>query len=47
MDLATAVAEPEAAGTQQSRRTCRRHGACDPLLDVSFAGVDAAAKAGA
>ena len=37
MDLATAVAELEAAGTEQNRKTYRRHGAHDPLYGVSFA----------
>ena len=44
MDLATAVGNLEAAGTEQTRRTYRRHGARDPLYGVSFAVLDVLAK---
>ena len=44
MDLATAVGRREAAGTEQARRTYRRHGARDPLYGVSFAVLDELAK---
>ena len=37
MDLATAVAELEAEGTEQNRKVYRRHGARDPMYGVSFA----------
>lgn len=45
MDLATAMAELEAAGTEQNRRIYRRHGARDPLSGVSFAILDKLARA--
>ena len=44
MDLATAIGRLEAAGTEQARRTYRRHGARDPLYGVSFAVLDRVAK---
>ena len=44
MELATAIDRLEAAGTEQARRTYRRHGARDPLYGVSFAVLDAMAK---
>ncbi|OGO57570.1 MAG: hypothetical protein A2V85_10305 [Chloroflexi bacterium RBG_16_72_14] len=44
MDLATALARLEAAGTEQNRRIYRRHGARDPLFGVSFAVLHALAK---
>jgi 3-methyladenine DNA glycosylase AlkD len=44
MDLATAVEQLEAAGTEQTRRIYRRHGARDPLYGVSFAILDKVAK---
>ena len=44
MDLATAVAELEAAGTEQNRKTYRRHGAHDPMFGVSFAVMRPLAK---
>ncbi len=44
MDLATAVGRLEAAGTEQTRKTYRRHGARDPLYGVSFAVLDKLAK---
>lgn len=44
MDLATAVAELEAAGTEQNRKTYRRHGARDPMFGVSFAVMRPLAK---
>jgi len=44
MDLATALERLEAAGTEQNRRTYRRHGARDPLYGVSFAILDKLAK---
>lgn len=44
MELATALERLEAAGTEQARKTYRRHGARDPLFGVSFAVLDAMAK---
>jgi 3-methyladenine DNA glycosylase AlkD len=44
MELATALERLEAAGTEQARKTYRRHGAKDPLFGVSFAVLDALAK---
>lgn len=44
MDLATAMARLEAAGTEQSRAIYRRHGAHDPLFGVSFAVLHALAR---
>jgi 3-methyladenine DNA glycosylase AlkD len=44
MDLATAVAELEAAGTEQNRTIYRRHGARDPMFGVSFAVLDRLAQ---
>jgi len=44
MDLATAIERLEAAGTEQNRKPCRRHGARAPLLGVSFAMVDRLAQ---
>ena len=44
MDLATAIAALEAAGTEQNRRIYRRHGARDPLYGVSFAVMRPLAK---
>lgn len=44
MDLATALARLEAAGTEQNRTIYRRHGAKDPLFGVSFAVLHALAK---
>lgn len=44
MELATALERLEAAGTEQARKTYRRHGARDPLFGVSFAVLDALAK---
>ncbi len=44
MDLATAMAALEAAGTEQNRRTYRRHGARDPMFGVSFAVMRPLAK---
>ena len=44
MDLATAVAALEAAGTEQYRKTYRRHGARDPMYGVSFAVMRPLAK---
>ena len=44
MDLATAMARLEAAGTEQNRKIYRRHGAKDPLFGVSFATLHALAK---
>lgn len=44
MDLATAVARLEAAGTEQNRRIYRRHGAREPLYGVSFAVLDKLVK---
>jgi 3-methyladenine DNA glycosylase AlkD len=44
MDLAAALAELEAAGTEQNRRIYRRHGARDPLFGVPFADLDRLAK---
>lgn len=44
MDLATALARLEAAGTDQNRKTYRRHGARDPLFGVSFTVLHALAK---
>lgn len=44
MELATALERLEAVGTEQARRTYRRHGARDPLFGVSFAVLDAVAK---
>ncbi len=44
MELATALARLEAAGTEQARRTYRRHGARDPLFGASFAVLDALAR---
>jgi hypothetical protein len=34
MDLATAMTTLEAAGTEQNRKTYRRHGARDPMFGV-------------
>ncbi|HYO43889.1 MAG TPA: DNA alkylation repair protein [Candidatus Limnocylindrales bacterium] len=44
MELATALARLEAAGTEQARKTYRRHGAREPLFGVSFAVLDALAR---
>jgi len=44
MDLATAMATLEAAGTEQNRKTYRRHGARDPMFGVSFAVMRSLAK---
>ncbi len=44
MDLATAMATLEAAGTEQNRKTYRRHGARDPMFGVSFAVMRPLAK---
>lgn len=44
MDLATAIARLDAAGTEQNRKVYRRHGARDPLYGVSFAVLDKLAK---
>jgi 3-methyladenine DNA glycosylase AlkD len=44
MELATALERLEAAGTEQARKTYRRHGARDPLFGVSFAVLDALAR---
>lgn len=44
MDLATAVERLEAAGTEQTRKVYRRHGARDPLYGVSFAVLDKVAR---
>ncbi len=44
MDLATAMARLETAGTEQNRKIYRRHGARDPLFGVSFAVLDKLAK---
>jgi 3-methyladenine DNA glycosylase AlkD len=44
MDLATALARLEAAGTEQNRKIYRRHGARDPLFGVSFAVLDSLAR---
>ena len=44
MDVATALARLEAAGTEQNRKVYRRHGARDPLYGVSFAVLDRLAK---
>jgi 3-methyladenine DNA glycosylase AlkD len=44
VDLATAVAELEAAGTEQNRKIYRRHGARDPMSGVSFAVLRPLAK---
>jgi 3-methyladenine DNA glycosylase AlkD len=44
MDLATAVAELAAAGTEQTLKTYRRHGARDPMFGVSFAVLDRLAR---
>jgi 3-methyladenine DNA glycosylase AlkD len=44
MDLASAVAALEAAGTEQNRKIYRRHGARDPLFGVSFAVLDQLAR---
>jgi 3-methyladenine DNA glycosylase AlkD len=44
MDLATAMAALEAAGTEQYRKTYRRHGARDPMYGVSFAVIRPLAK---
>jgi 3-methyladenine DNA glycosylase AlkD len=40
MDVSTALARLEAAGTEQNRKVYRRHGAPDPLFGVSFAVLD-------
>jgi len=44
MDLATALARLEAAGTEQNRKIYRRHGARDPLFGVSFATLKGLAR---
>ena len=44
MDLNEALAALEAAGTEQNRRTYRRHGARDPMYGVSFAVMRPLAK---
>jgi hypothetical protein len=44
MDLAAAIERLEAAGTEQARKTYRRHGARDPVFGVSFAVLDKLAK---
>ncbi len=44
MNLTTAVERLEAAGTEQARKTYRRHGARDPLYGVSFAVLDKLAR---
>ena len=44
MSLAEAMAALEQAGSEQTRKTWRRHGAPDPLFGVSFASLKALAK---
>jgi 3-methyladenine DNA glycosylase AlkD len=44
MDAAVALASLEKAGTEQNRKTYRRHGAPDPMFGVSFADLRALAK---
>ena len=44
MDVATALGELSAAGSEQTRKTYRRHGAPEPLFGVSFATLRAMAK---
>ncbi len=44
MDVATALGELSAAGSEQTRKTYRRHGAPEPLFGVSFATLRALAK---
>ncbi len=44
MDLATAMATLEEAGTEQNRKTYRRHGAREPMFGVSFAVMRPLAK---
>jgi 3-methyladenine DNA glycosylase AlkD len=44
MDVPTAMAELEGAGTEQNRKIYRRHGARDPLFGVSWKDLRAMAK---
>lgn len=44
MDPAVALASLEKAGTEQNRKTYRRHGAPEPLFGVSFATLNKLAK---
>ena len=44
MDVATALSELAAAGSEQTRKTYRRHGAPEPLFGVSFGTLRAMAK---
>jgi 3-methyladenine DNA glycosylase AlkD len=44
MDAAVALASLEKAGTEQNRKTYRRHGAPEPLFGVSFAELNKLAK---
>ena len=44
MDAAVALASLEKAGTEQNRKTYRRHGAPEPLFGVSFAVLNKLAK---
>jgi 3-methyladenine DNA glycosylase AlkD len=44
LDVRTALARLEAAGTEQNRKIYRRHGAKDPLHGVSFAVLNALAR---
>src|SRR5690349_18483919 len=44
MDAAVALASLEKAGTEQNRKTYRRHGAPEPLYGVSFATLKSLAK---
>lgn len=44
LTLAQTMAELEAAGTEQARKTYRRHGAPDPVFGVSFATLKTLAK---
>lgn len=44
MELNEAIAALEAAGTEQNRKTYRRHGARDPMYGVSFAVMRPLAK---
>ena len=44
MDAAVTLASLQKAGTEQNRKTYRRHGAPDPLFGVSFATLNKLAK---
>lgn len=44
MSLAEVMAALEAAGSEQTRKTYRRHGAADPMFGVSFATLKALVK---